>query len=261
MHIENWLEYQNIMDKIYLKNLKYQIKLKKLQEENFEQSLDLLQSQTKSMNAFSIDLFSSFKPKHEDIKKIKALWLEVLDMQHQDNNGELNLDYGDYEEMSELLEHIDDLNQNAEQATFSYFLKQPSCPYILDWINYQSLKKHLDNQETVLAKQHIVQVCNAEESEQNKLAIKFIKDTTALKLNILNKFNAYTPELKNIIEQKKGYLKIGGIKNTHFISNPSLENEYRTYMSETDEQIKEMEISFERNSLKLMCEYMCITQS
>lgn len=261
MHIENWLEYQNIMDKIYLENLKYQIKLKKLQEENFEQSLDLLQSQTKSMNAFSIDLFSSFKPKHEDIKKIKALWLEVLDMQHQDNNGELNLDYGDYEEMSELLEHIDDLNKNAEKTTFSYFLEQESSPCILDWINYRNLKKHIDDQETVLAKQHVVKVSQANEFEQTELARKFIKDTTALKLDILNKFNACTPELKNIIERKKGYLKIGGIKNTHFISNPSLENEYRTYMSETDEQIKEMEISFERNSLKLMCEYMCIKES
>ena len=87
MYIKNWLEYQNIMDAIYLENLKNQMDLKKLQEENFEQSLDLLQSQTISMNDFSISLFSSFNPKHEDIKKIKALWLEVLDMQRFNNLG------------------------------------------------------------------------------------------------------------------------------------------------------------------------------
>ncbi|AMW78694.1 hypothetical protein AMD27_07220 [Acinetobacter sp. TGL-Y2] len=173
-------------------------------------------------------------------------------MQRQDHKGELNLDYGDYEEMSELLEHIDDLNETAEEATFSYFLGHSSSPYILDWINYQNLKNHLDDQETVLAKQHIVQVGKAEESEQNELARKFIKDSIALKLNILNKFNAYTPELKDIIEQKKEYLKIGEIRNTHFTSNPSLENEYRTYIDETEKQIKEMEISLERNSLRLM---------
>lgn len=261
MYIKNWLEYQNIMDAIYLENLKNQMDLKKLQEENFEQSLDLLQSQTISMNDFSISLFSSFNPKHEDIKKIKALWLEVLDMQRQDNNSELNLDYGDYEEMSELLEHIDDLNKAAEEATYSYFLKQPSFPYILDWINYKSLKKHLDNQETILAKQHIIQVGKTDESEQNELARKFIRDCTLLKIDILNQFSAFTPELKNIIERKKEYVKVGAMKNTHLISNPSLENEYRTYITQADEQIKEMEISFERNSLKLMCEYMCIRES
>lgn len=124
-----------------LENSRNQMDLKKSQEENFEQSLDLLQLQTESINQFSIELFSSFNPEHEDIKKIKAFWLQILDMQRQDHKGEINLDYGDYEEMSELFECIDDLNQNAEETTFSYFLKQPSSPYILDWINYKSLKK------------------------------------------------------------------------------------------------------------------------
>lgn len=252
MHIKNWLEYQNILDKIDLENLKYRIKSKPLQQKDFEKSLDLLQLQTESINQFSIDLFSSFNPEHEDIKKIKALWLEILDMQRQDHNGEINLDYGDYEEMSELLEHIEDLNETAEEATFSYFLGHSSSPYILDWINYKNLKNHLDDQETRLAKQHIVQVGKADESEQNELARKFIKDCALLKVDILNQLSAFTPELKNIIERKKEYVKIGAMKNTHFISNPILKNEYRTYIDETEKQIKDMEIFLERHSLRLM---------
>lgn len=252
MYIKNWLEYQNIMDKIDLENLKYEMKFKELQEKDLEQSLDFLQLQTESINQFSIELFSSFNPEHEDIKKIKALWLQILDMQRQDHRGEINLDYGDYEEMSELLEHIDDLNETAEKMTFSYFLNHSSSSYILDWINYKNLKSHLDDQETLLAKQHIIQVGKVDESEQNELARKFIKDCTLFKIDILNQFSAFTPELKNILERKKEYLKIGAMKNTHFISNPSLENEYRTYIDETEKKIKDLEISLERNSLRLM---------
>ena len=256
MYIKNWLEYQHILDKIDLENLKYKMKFQELPEKDIEQSLDLLQLQTESVNQFSIELFSSFNPEHADIKKIKALWLQILDMQYQDHKGVLNLDYGDYEEMSELLERIDDLNVTAEEATFSYFLEHSSSPYILDWINYKNLKNHLDDQETRLAKQHIIQVGKADESEQNQLARKFIKDCALLKIDILNQLSAFTPELKDIIERKKEYVKIGAMKNTHLISNPSLENEYTTYITQADGQIKEMEISFERHALKLMYEYM-----
>lgn len=163
-----------------------------------------------------------------------------------------NLDYGDYEEMSELLEKIDNLNITAEDVTFSYFLKQSCSPYILDWINYTNLKKHLDDQETILAKEHVVQISKTDESEQNLLATKFINDSTTLKLDILNTFNAYTPEMRDIIEHQKNYLKIKEIKNKNLIINPLIENEYRTYTYETEDQIKKMENSFEHNSLKLM---------
>lgn len=125
----------------------------------------------------------------------------------------------------------------------------------------QKSQKNLDHQESVLAKQHIVQVGKADESEQTELARQFIKDSTLLKLNLLNQFNACTPEIKNIIALKKEFLKISATKNTHFICNSSLENEYRTYISDTDKQIKDMEISFERNSLNLMYEYICLKES
>lgn len=36
MYIKNWLEYQNIMDKIELENTKYQIDIKKSQQKNLE---------------------------------------------------------------------------------------------------------------------------------------------------------------------------------------------------------------------------------
>lgn len=33
-----------------------------------------------SINDFSIDLFSSFNPQNDDIRQIKELWLQILDM-------------------------------------------------------------------------------------------------------------------------------------------------------------------------------------
>ena len=256
MYIKDWLNYQNILYQIKQRELGNQITMEELPNVDPEKLLDLNLLQSAEIHDFSIELFSNFNPDSEEINKIKSLWLQILKMNRSEDNQEINLDYGDYEKMSELLEQIDQLSKSAKDMTLGYFLDQHSPQNILDWIHYKGIKTRIDDQESRLAKQHIIELTEAHESKHTELTKKFIKNGTTLKLDILNQFNALTPEIKDIIDiQKKQYRAIEN-KNLNLTISPSLETEYRKYHQDTEKQIQALESQLEHDIHQRMLDWL-----
>lgn len=140
-YIKEWLDYQNILHQIQIEEkiskINYEKLRKKLdlnQPDDLDKSISLITEKLKKSQDFAYTCYSNLNPENERLLKIKQLWLEILNT----FMNEIDLDIGDYEEMGEILDQIEELNDAIEQDTFNYFVsKKQISVYVLDWINYK----------------------------------------------------------------------------------------------------------------------------
>ena len=181
-YIKEWLDYQNILHQIQIEEkiskINYEKLRKKLdlnQPDDLDKSVSLITEKLKKSQNFAYIRYSNLNPESERQLQIKQLWLEILNTFINGHNDEIDLDIGDYEEMGEILDQIEELNDAVEQDTFNYFVsKKQISVYVLDWINYKKIMQNILEIETDLAKQYVSQISKMD-SPSNDLIQKRIQ--------------------------------------------------------------------------------------
>lgn len=246
MQIKEWIEYQNILQKI--ENIEFENKnqLERLKVIDFENSFNFMSESSLKLHRLSMNYFLDFKATNHKMIKIKNYWIEIYSLLCRPNE----LDYGDYDEISELHEQINIINEKIEKTIYTIFLQSENCPPLIqDWMSHNTFQQMLLEQEKQSAREHIAQIIGAPEESQLKINHDFIIKDFDKKLELIKSINCSTPEFSLLLNKKTQLFKLNKNMNLNRITNLAIESEFHKSIDEITNEISTLERFFFRKTL------------
>lgn len=249
MHIKEWIQYQNILQKIEKISFQNKKEFEKLQTIDYESSYEFMHESNEKLLLLSLNIFKKFHVNNPDLIKIKKYWIEIYTQLH----GSSELDYGDLEEISDLHDHINQINEKLEKNIYLYFKNYENCPVlILDWILYTTLQNDISKHEKELAKEHVLDLMDYTDHDSLESNCDFIIKNLEDKNKIIQSNFGSTPKFFEINQKLTQLNTLKTKMNLNRIQNLSLENEFRGKVDEIENQIKSLEIEFFCKTLSAM---------